>query len=29
MTIADGDLVKPEYRHLLAMVDDPLPPEAY
>jgi len=29
MTIEGGELVKPEYRHLLDMVDEPLPPEAY
>jgi len=29
MTIEDGELVRPEHRHLLDMVDEPLPPEAY
>jgi len=29
MTISYGEPVKPEYRHLLDMVDEPLPPEAY
>ena len=29
MTIEGGELVKPEHRHLLDMVDEPLPPEAY
>ena len=29
MTILVGELVKPEHRHLLDMVNEPLPPEAY
>jgi len=29
MTIIDGELVKPEHRHLIEMFNEPLPPEAF